>query len=60
MKLFTMEDVDLAKKLKPYLPKKFIVKQFAFCNFKLRQGWSLGSLIAYIENTKNFNLKELN
>jgi hypothetical protein len=55
MKHFTMEDVDLAKKLKPYLPKKFIIKQFAFCNLKLRQGWSLGSLIAYIENTKNFH-----
>ena len=60
MKFFTMEDVDLAKELKPYLPKKFLIKQFAFCNYKLKRGWSMGRLIAYIENTKNFTLKKFN
>lgn len=46
---FTMEDVDIAHELKPYLPKKVFVKKFAYLNSKLRKGWSLEKVIKLME-----------
>ena len=37
---FTMEDVEAAHSLKPYLPKERFIKFFGFLNFKIHKGWS--------------------
>jgi len=47
-KLFTMEDVNAAHAIKPYLPKIKILKNFAFLNRKIRQGWNEEGIVSYI------------
>lgn len=47
-KLFTMEDVNAAHAIKPYLPKIKILKNFAFLNRKIRQGWTKEGVVSYV------------
>lgn len=47
-KLFTMEDVNAAHAIKPYLSKKIFLKKFAFLNRKIRQGWSMEGVVSYV------------
>ena len=46
---FTMEDVEAAHSLKPYLPKERFVKFFGFLNFKIHKGWSGEKITKLIE-----------
>jgi len=46
---FTMEDVNSAHAIKPYLPKKVFVKKFAYLNSKLRKGWSIDQVARLLE-----------
>jgi len=43
-----MEDVNAAHAIKPYLPKIKILKNFAFLNRKIRQGWSKEGVVSYV------------
>ena len=42
---FTMEDVKIAHSLKPYLPEEKFLKQFAFLNLKITQGWNMNKIV---------------
>jgi len=46
---FTMEDVNAAHAIKPYLPKKRFIKFFGFLNYKLSKGWSGQKIAKLIE-----------
>jgi len=46
---FTMEDVDSAHMLKPYLPKKYFLKKFAYLNYKISKGWDMERIVKLIE-----------
>jgi len=46
---FTMEDVNAAHSIKPYLPKKRFIKFFGFLNYKLSKGWSGQKIAKLIE-----------
>jgi len=46
---FSMEDVDAAHALKPYLPKERFIRFFGFLNYKLSKGWSGEKIAKLIE-----------
>lgn len=48
-KKFSMEDVKAAHALKPYLPVEKLIKQFAFLNLKISQGWDMNKVIKHVE-----------
>jgi hypothetical protein len=48
MKRFTMKDVEAAHAIKPYLPKIKILKNFAFLNRKIKQGWTEEGIVSYV------------
>jgi hypothetical protein len=49
MQKLTMQDVEAAHSLKPYLPKKRYVKFFGFINYKMKKGWSGEKIMKLIE-----------
>lgn len=55
MKKFTMEDVDAAHALKPYLPKKIFVKKFAYLNSKIKKGWGIEKIMALFNVLNNLD-----
>jgi len=44
-----MEDVKAAHALKPYLPVEKFIKQFAFLNLKISQGWDMNKVVKHVE-----------
>jgi len=48
-KKFSMEDVKAAHALKPYLPEKKFIKQFAFLNYKISKGWTEDRIVRYVD-----------
>lgn len=48
-KKFSMEDVKAAHALKPYLPEKKFIKQFAFLNYKISKGWTVDRIVKYVD-----------
>jgi hypothetical protein len=67
-KKFSMEDVKAAHALKPYLPEKKFIKQFAFLNYKISKGWTEDRIIKYVDlllseidtDVQNISKKETN
>lgn len=63
-----MEDVKAAHALKPYLPEKKFIKQFAFLNYKISKGWTEDRIIKYVDlllseidtDVQNISKKETN
>ena len=55
MKKFTMDDVDAAHALKPYLAKKKFLKFFGYLNFKISKGWNRERITKLIELTQSEN-----
>ena len=49
-KKFSMEDVRVAHALKPYLPVEKFIKQFAFLNLKISQGWDMNKVMKHVES----------
>jgi hypothetical protein len=43
-----MKDVEAAHAIKPYLPKIKILKNFAFLNRKIKQGWTEEGIVSYV------------
>jgi hypothetical protein len=56
MNKLTMQDVEAAHALKPYLPRKRFVKFFGFINYKLKKGWSGKKIMKLIEFCLQGNL----
>jgi len=46
---FTMEDVDSAHMIKPYLPKKYFLKKFGYLNYKISKGWDMERIVKLIQ-----------
>ena len=48
MQPFTIEDVNITCELQPHVPRIKILRNFAFLNLKIRQGWTKERIVSYV------------